>query len=50
VHRRYPSLSDDGQPYLPVGWWRGFFSPRFPVRVVALTAIIAIIALLIANG
>lgn len=47
--RRYPSLSDDGQPWIPAGWWTRLFAPRFLVRVLALAAIGTIIAILFAN-
>jgi len=65
-YRRYPSLSDDGQPYFPRlrRAWRNTDenvtatnaanesdrSGFFPVGVFALLAIILIIALLVANA
>jgi hypothetical protein len=65
--RRYPSLSDDGEPCFPrFSWTRRAadkavsatdYSPAtdassslFPVRVVALLAIIAVIVALVANA
>jgi len=39
VSRRYPSLSDDGQPYFP----RLRASPFFPLGVFAVLAIFAAI-------
>ena len=62
-HRRYPSLSDDGQPYFPRLWRKGrtleeFAIARAPVenerpvflsvRAITLLAIVAIIAALVA--
>jgi hypothetical protein len=64
-HRRYPSLSDDGQPWFPrAPWSRGTETESSSaitsreaspsefsyVRVIAIAAIVAIIATLVASA
>ena len=64
-HRRYPSLSDDGQPWFPrAPWSRGTETESSSaitsreanppessyVRVIAIAVIVAIIATLAANA
>jgi len=64
-HRRYPSLSDDGQPWFPrASWSRGTETESSSaitsreanpsefsyVRVIAIAGIVAIIATLVANA
>ncbi len=63
LYRRYPSLSDDGQPWFPRARRNADkkitvvnpanerdLSPFFSVRTIALLAIVVIIATLVANA